>query len=194
MFHTPHISPEINLKPVLCYEAFVFLWRLKESQKSLTLTFFHNCVILICSQRQSGNKLLSPTQKYSSLTFFKHLLFCLSCLDIFYCNVTLCAAHLLLEVSAAENQLPYIYNRCTPSLATFLVGELAVPLFLVDCNICTSHFVAGNDVELFSKTASLNCGIFIKRRLPLWRGGVFQWGAAFKLFASSSLSSGTQQG
>lgn len=30
-------------------------------------------------------------------------------------------------------------------------------------NICTSHFVVGNDVELFCKTLSLNVKIFIKR-------------------------------
>lgn len=69
---------------------------------------------------------------------------------------------------------------CTPSLAVFFIGELAVSLFLVACDICTSHFLVGNDLELYSKIASLNGEIFVKRRVLLWRAENFSVRGSFK--------------
>lgn len=66
----------------------------------------------------------------------------------------------------------------TPSSAIFFIGELAVSLFLVAGNVCTSHFLVGNDLELLSKIASLNGEIFIKKRVLLWRG-IFSVGGSF---------------
>ena len=70
-------------------------------------------------------------------------------------------------------------TSCTPSLPILVIGELAVSLFLVASNVCTSHFLVGNDLELFSKIASLNGEIFIKRRVPPWRGENFSAGGRF---------------
>lgn len=78
---------------------------------------------------------------------------------------------------------------CATGLAVFVTGELAVPLFLVGGNICTSHFRAVNDLELLSKIASLNSEVFIKWRVRMWRGQpTFQGVAVFKtLVANLSL-------
>lgn len=61
-------------------------------------------------------------------------------------------------------------TACMPGLPIFVIAELAVSLFLAAGNVCTSHFQAGNDHELLCKIASLNSEVFIKRRVPLWRG------------------------
>lgn len=101
-----------------------------------------------------------------------------------YCFCFQCFQHSLLPIPSYKYQPqkmgPHKYTIvCTPSLAIFFIGELAVSLFLVAGNICTSHFLVGNDLELFSKIASLNCEIFIKRRVPLCRGENFSVGGQF---------------
>lgn len=70
----------------------------------------------------------------------------------------------------------------------FLRGALAASLCSAAANICTSHFVVGNDVELFCKSVSLNVKIFIKQGVPPL------WEAAFKVSASFSLAQGPFEG
>ncbi len=93
--------------------------------------------------------------------------------------------HSVLPIPGYKYQLQQMGSHkyttaCTPSLARFFIGELAVSLFLVAGNICTPHFQVGNDLELFSRIAPLNGKIFIKRRVPLWRGENFSVGGSFR--------------
>lgn len=77
-----------------------------------------------------------------------------------------------------------------PRSAIFFIGELAVSLLLVSGNVCTPHFLVGNDVELFSKIASLNGEIFIKGGASLRRGETLLVGGSFgcqRMFVSCPL-------
>lgn len=79
------------------------------------------------------------------------------------------AAWARLRSGAGENS----WLQARPSMEPFLTGALAASLFAAAANICTSHFVVGNDVELFCATVSLNVKIFIRQRAkPQWEAAL----------------------
>ena len=99
--------------------------------------------------------------------------------------------HSVLPIPSYKYQLQQMGSHkyttaCSPSLAIFFIGELAVSLFLLAGNVCTSHFLGSNDLELFSKIVSLNGEILIKRRQSLWRRELSSGRQFFKTLAADS--------
>lgn len=137
--------------------------------------------ILICSQWTGAIKFL-PDFLHGIFHLDFHLILTVFALVVSYFNLD--ATQCAIPIHSYKYQLQQMGSHkcttaCTPSLVRFFIGELAVSLFLVAGNVCTSHFLVGNDLELFSRIAPLNGEIFIKRRVPLWRGENFSVGGSF---------------